>query len=88
LTGLKKFIVVDGLRLTIISLTWALDEGWRSTPLSLTALPPVKRPGTIVEGTEWAPGPVWTGAETDFPEPHSCVVTYSTDLLHQICWTS
>jgi hypothetical protein len=31
------------------------------------ALPPVKKPGTIVKEAAWAPGPVWTGVENLAP---------------------
>jgi hypothetical protein len=33
------------------------------------ALPPGKDPVTIIQEAEWAPGPVWTGAENLAPPP-------------------
>ena len=47
-------------------LTSALDgDGW-STPRP-GRFTPGKDPVTIVQETEWAPGPVWTGAENIVP---------------------
>ena len=39
-------------------------SGQRQAP---AALPPGKRPGTLVEEAGWAPGPVWTRAENLAP---------------------
>ena len=49
-----------------LSLTSALDAGGRSTPRP-GRFTPGKEPVPIVQEAGWAPGPVWTGAETLVP---------------------
>ena len=46
-----------------LSLTSALDEGGCLTP-NLGRFTPENKPVPILQEAEWAPGPVWTGAET------------------------
>jgi hypothetical protein len=49
-----------------LSLTYALDEGWWSTPRP-GRFSPGKNPVLIVQEALWAPWPVWTGAENPAP---------------------
>ena len=53
-----------------LSLTSALDRGGRSTP-RFGHFTPRKDPVPIVQEAEWAPGPVWTGAENLAPHRDS-----------------
>jgi len=45
-----------------LSLTWALDGGWRSKPRPGRFTPRKKDPVPIVQEAGWAPGPVWMSA--------------------------
>jgi len=49
-----------------LSLTYALDEGWWSTP-RLGRFTTGKTPVLIVQEALWAPWPVWTSAENLAP---------------------
>ena len=49
-----------------LSLTSTLDGGGWLKPRPV-ALPTGKRPGTLLQEAGWAPGPVWTGAESLVP---------------------
>ena len=50
-----------------LSLTLALDEGGWSTPRPGRFTPRERDPVPIVQEAGWAPGPVWTGAESIAP---------------------